>query len=115
MKIIGICRLFKLDFNLAKGVTKYWIGHMPARRQPVLILAFTLTVLATFINCYFIAWGVVRQSGMPSWLIRPLFSYFNKGYKGDNRDMALAIASKNYKRMVSEKVRLVNMVYKSSI
>jgi hypothetical protein len=100
MNFHGICRLFKLDFNLAKGVTKYWIGHMPARRQPVLILAFTLTLFATFINCYFMAWGVVsRNGGMPAWLIKPLFLYFRP-----SEDTTSGTGAEKYRNMLINKI-----------
>jgi hypothetical protein len=102
-RIPGIRRLLALDISLALGVTKYWIRHMPARRQPILFLAFFIAIMATFINCYFMAWQIVsRNGGAPPWLIRPLFLYFTHGTVVD-REPEFIAASQNYKLMVKNK------------
>jgi len=100
--ICGIRRLLALDIRLAMGVTRYWIGHMPARRQPLLILLFIGTVTASVINCYFMAWRIVqRNGGPPPWLIKPMFSYFNHGVV--DREYEFVVASRNYNIMVKNK------------
>jgi hypothetical protein len=99
---IGIKRLFLLDISLAMGILKYWMGHMPARRQPILFLMFFGSIAASFINCYFMAWRLVsRTGGPPPWLIRPLFVYFNAGV--DDREPEFIVASRNYKVMIKNK------------
>jgi hypothetical protein len=77
MKFTGIYNLLCLDIQLGMGVTKYWHRRMPVRRLPVLILLFAGTMIAALINCYLMAWGIVKSTnGMPSFIIRPMFLYF---------------------------------------
>jgi hypothetical protein len=76
-RLPGILRLLVLDFNLAFGILRCWAIKLPLRRQPILFLLFFITAISALVNCYFMAWGIVRENvGPPSALVRPMFLFF---------------------------------------